>query len=413
MKIKKGIPILLTTAMVLQTVPVFANNSSKFESNKQQSNIIETSNKKQTNTNNKSVAERIGEDTSNEGLEISEVRDTLKLETRSHMMNTIPVVNGKNTSEILETEEKLSNIEKEKIEKKDKQSKTTSLISIQDSMMYIKNGKYTKYVDGVLQTTNIKTGTTLSYEDILRFEKTLDTDKPITGISYMVKESDGSVDLKPGDTVKVVDGLTIMRYYVVNEDEDSDNKDEPTKPYNPKHDPTNNKSEKVEKLPEKSISMGDRNYSLKSTEEYIKYLENLDKENQKKIEKLTKKEKGKLNEKNSKGMKTFKGYEYYDNGDYKDVIAQKNLIVSMVNLLKTKVGILSEAQIEFLGKKIDESKIMLKESKTSTDKVNKYKEAFNKIRVFIEENSNVENTDFGKISREPIQPGNLGLRPSL
>lgn len=413
MKIKKGIPILLTTAMVLQTVPVFANNSSKFESNKQQSNIIETSNKKQTNTNNKSVAERIGEDTSNEGLEISEVRDTLKLETRSHMMNTIPVVNGKNTSEILETEEKLSDIEKEKIEKKDKQSKTTSLISIQDSMMYIKNGKYTKYVDGVLQTTNIKTGTTLSYEDILRFEKTLDTDKPITGISYMVKESDGSVDLKPGDTVKVVDGLTIMRYYVVNEDEDSDNKDEPTKPYNPKHDPTNNKSEKVEKLPEKSISMGDRNYSLKSTEEYIKYLENLDKENQKKIEKLTKKEKGKLNEKNSKGMKTFKGYEYYDNGDYKDVIAQKNLIVSMVNLLKTKVGILSEAQIEFLGKKIDESKIMLKESKTSTDKVNKYKEAFNKIRVFIEENSNVENTDFGKISREPIQPGNLGLRPSL
>lgn len=413
MKIKKGIPILLTTAMVLQTVPVFANNSSKFESNKQQSNIIETSNKKQTNTNNKSVAERIGEDTSNEGLEISEVRDTLKLETRSHMMNTIPVVNGKNTSEILETEEKLSDIEKEKIEKKDKQSKTTSLISIQDSMMYIKNGKYTKYVDGVLQTTNIKTGTTLSYEDILRFEKTLDTDKPITGISYMVKESDGSVDLKPGDTVKVVDGLTIMRYYVVNEDEDSDNKDEPTKPYNPKHDPTNNKSEKVEKLPEKSISMGDRNYSLKSTEEYIKYLENLDKENQKKIEKLTKKEKGKLNEKNSKGMKTFKGYEYYDNGDYKDVIAQKNLIVSMVNLLKTKVGILSEAQIEFLGKKIDESKIMLKESKTSTDKVNKYKEAFNKIRVFIEENSNVENTDFGKISRESIQPGNLGLRPSL
>lgn len=413
MKIKKGIPILLTTAMVLQTVPVFANNSSKFESNKQQSNIIETSNKKQTNTNNKSVAERIGEDTSNEGLEISEVRDTLKLETRSHMMNTIPVVNGKNTSEILETEEKLSDIEKEKIEKKDKQSKTTSLISIQDSMMYIKNGKYTKYVDGVLQTTNIKTGTTLSYEDILRFEKTLDTDKPITGISYMVKESDGSVDLKPGDTVKVVDGLTIMRYYVVNEDEDSDNKDEPIKPYNPKHDPTNNKSEKVEKLPEKSISMGDRNYSLKSTEEYIKYLENLDKENQKKIEKLTKKEKGKLNEKNSKGMKTFKGYEYYDNGDYKDVIAQKNLIVSMVNLLKTKVGILSEAQIEFLGKKIDESKIMLKESKTSTDKVNKYKEAFNKIRVFIEENSNVENTDFGKISREPIQPGNLGLRPSL
>lgn len=413
MKIKKGIPILLTTAMVLQTVPVFANNSSKFESNKQQSNIIETSNKKQTNTNNKSVAERIGEDTSNEGLEISEVRDTLKLETRSHMMNTIPVVNGKNTSEILETEEKLSDIEKEKIEKKDKQSKTTSLISIQDSMMYIKNGKYTKYVDGVLQTTNIKTGTTLSYEDILRFEKTLDTDKPVTGISYMVKESDGSVDLKPGDTVKVVDGLTIMRYYVVNEDEDSDNKDEPTKPYNPKHDPTNNKSEKVEKLPEKSISMGDRNYSLKSTEEYIKYLENLDKENQKKIEKLTKKEKGKLNEKNSKGMKTFKGYEYYDNGDYKDVIAQKNLIVSMVNLLKTKVGILSEAQIEFLGKKIDESKIMLKESKTSTDKVNKYKEAFNKIRVFIEENSNVENTDFGKISREPIQPGNLGLRPSL
>lgn len=413
MKIKKGIPILLTTAMVLQTVPVFANNSSKFESNKQQSNIIETSNKKQTNTNNKSVAERIGEDTSNEGLEISEVRDTLKLETRSHMMNTIPVVNGKNTSEILETEEKLSDIEKEKIEKKDKQSKTTSLISIQDSMMYIKNGKYTKYVDGVLQTTNIKTGTTLSYEDILRFEKTLDTDKPITGISYMVKESDGSVDLKPGDTVKVVDGLTIMRYYVVNEDEDSDNKDEPTKPYNPKHDPTNNKSEKVEKLPEKSISMGDRNYSLKSTEEYIKYLENLDKENQKKIEKLTKKEKGKLNEKNSKGMKTFKGYEYYDNGDYKDVIAQKNLIVSMVNLLKTKVGILSEAQIEFLGKKIDESKIMLKESKTSTDKVNKYKEAFNKIRVFIEENSNVENTDFGKIFREPIQLGNLGLRPSL
>lgn len=413
MKIKKGIPILLTTAMVLQTVPVFANNSSKFGSNKQQSNIIETSNKKQINTNNKSVAERIGEDTSNEGLEISEVRDTLKLETRSHMMNTIPVVNGKNTSEILETEEKLSDIEKEKIEKKDKQSKTTSLISIQDSMMYIKNGKYTKYVDGVLQTTNIKTGTTLSYEDILRFEKTLDTDKPITGISYMVKESDGSVDLKPGDTVKVVDGLTIMRYYVVNEDEDSDNKDEPTKPYNPKHDPTNNKSEKVEKLPEKSISMGDRNYSLNSTEEYIKYLENLDKENQKKIEKLTKKEKGKLNEKNSKGMKTFKGYEYYDNGDYKDVIAQKNLIVSMVNLLKTKVGILSEAQIEFLGKKIDESKIMLKESKTSTDKVNKYKEAFNKIRVFIEENSNVENTDFGKISREPIQPGNLGLRPSL
>lgn len=413
MKIKKGIPILLTTAMVLQTVPVFANNSSKFESNKQQSNIIETSNKKQTNTNNKSVAERIGEDTSNEGLEISEVRDTLKLETRSHMMNTIPVVNGKNTSEILETEEKLSDIEKEKIEKKDKQSKTTSLISIQDSMMYIKNGKYTKYVDGVLQTTNIKTGTTLSYEDILRFEKTLDTDKPITGISYMVKESDGSVDLKPGDTVKVVDGLTIMRYYVVNEDEDSDNKDEPTKPYNPKHDPTNNKSEKVEKLPEKSISMGDRNYSLKSTEEYIKYLENLDKENQKKIEKLTKKEKGKLNEKNSKGMKTFKGYEYYDNGDYKDVIAQKNLIVSMVNLLKTKVGILSEAQIEFLGKKIDESKIMLKDSKTSTDKVNKYKEAFNKIRVFIEENSNVENTDFGKIAREPIKPGNLGLRPSL
>ncbi len=399
--------------MVLQTVPVFANNTSKSENNKQQSNIIETSNKKQENTNSKSVAERIGKTNANEALEISEVRDTLKLETRSHMMNTIPVVNGKNTSEILETEEKLDDIEKEKIEEKDKQSKTTSIIAIQDSMMYIKNGKYIKYVDGVLQTTNIKTGTTLSYDDILRFEKTLDTDKPITGISYMVNKSDGFVDLKPGDTVKVVDGLTIMRYYVVNEDKDSDNKDEPTKPYNPKHDPTNNKSEKVEKLPEKSISMGDRNYSLKSTEEYIKYLENLDKENQKKIEKLTKKEKDKLNEKNNKGMKTFKGYEYYDNGDYKDVIAQKNLIVSMLNLLKTKVGILSEAQIEFLGKKIDESKIMLKDSKTSTDKVNKYKEAFNKIRVFIEENSNVENTDFGKIAREPIQPGNLGLRPSL
>lgn len=413
MKIKKGIPILLTTAMVLQTVPVFANNSSKSESNKQPSIITETSNKKQVNTDNKSVAERIGKTNANEALEISEVRDTLKLETRSHMMNTIPVVNGKNTSEILETEEKLDDIEKEKIEEKDKQSKTTSIIAIQDSMMYIKNGKYIKYVDGVLQTTNIKTGTTLSYDDILRFEKTLDTDKPITGIFYMVNKSDGFVDLKPGDTVKVVDGLTIMRYYVVNEDKDSDNKDEPTKPYNPKHDPTNNKSEKVEKLPEKSISMGDRNYSLKSTEEYIRYLENLDKENQKKIEKLTKKEKDKLNEKNNKGMKTFKGYEYYDNGDYKDVIAQKNLIVSMVNLLKTKVGILSEAQIEFLGKKIDESKIMLKDSKTSTDKVNKYKEAFNKIRVFIEENSNVENTDFGKIVREPIQPGNLGLRPSL
>lgn len=413
MKIKKGIPIFLTTVMVLQTVPVFANNTSKSENNKQQSNIIETSNKKQENTNSKSVAERIGKTNANEALEISEVRDTLKLETRSHMMNTIPVVNGKNTSEILETEEKLDDIEKEKIEEKDKQSKTTSIIAIQDSMMYIKNGKYIKYVDGVLQTTNIKTGTTLSYDDILRFEKTLDTDKPITGISYMVNKSDGFVDLKPGDTVKVVDGLTIMRYYVVNEDKDSDNKDEPTKPYNPKHDPTNNKSEKVEKLPEKSISMGDRNYSLKSTEEYIKYLENLDKENQKKIEKLTKKEKDKLNEKNNKGMKTFKGYEYYDNGDYKDVIAQKNLIVSMLNLLKTKVGILSEAQIEFLGKKIDESKIMLKDSKTSTDKVNKYKEAFNKIRVFIEENSNVENTDFGKIAREPIQPGNLGLRPSL
>ncbi len=413
MKIKKGIPIFLTTVMVLQTVPVFANNTSKSENNKQQSNIIETSNKKQENTNSKSVAERIGKTNANEALEISEVRDTLKLETRSHMMNTIPVVNGKNTSEILETEEKLDYIEKEKIEEKDKQSKTTSIIAIQDSMMYIKNGKYIKYVDGVLQTTNIKTGTTLSYDDILRFEKTLDTDKPITGISYMVNKSDGFVDLKPGDTVKVVDGLTIMRYYVVNEDKDSDNKDEPTKPYNPKHDPTNNKSEKVEKLPEKSISMGDRNYSLKSTEEYIKYLENLDKENQKKIEKLTKKEKDKLNEKNNKGMKTFKGYEYYDNGDYKDVIAQKNLIVSMLNLLKTKVGILSEAQIEFLGKKIDESKIMLKDSKTSTDKVNKYKEAFNKIRVFIEENSNVENTDFGKIAREPIQPGNLGLRSSL
>lgn len=413
MKIKKGIPIFLTTVMVLQTVPVFANNTSKSENNKQQSNIIETSNKKQENTNSKSVAERIGKTNANEALEISEVRDTLKLETRSHMMNTIPVVNGKNTSEILETEEKLDDIEKEKIEEKDKQSKTTSIIAIQDSMMYIKNGKYIKYVDGVLQTTNIKTGTTLSYDDILRFEKTLDTDKPITGISYMVNKSDGFVDLKPGDTVKVVDGLTIMRYYVVNEDKDSDNKDEPTKPYNPKHDPTNNKSEKVEKLPEKSISMGDRNYSLKSTEEYIKYLENLDKENQKKIEKLTKKEKDKLNEKNNKGMKTFKGYEYYDNGDYKDVIAQKNLIVSMLNLLKTKVGILSEAQIEFLGKKIDESKIMLKDSKTSTDKVNKYKEAFNKIRVFIEENSNVENTDFGKIAREPIQPGNLGLRSSL
>lgn len=413
MKIKKGIPILLTTAMVLQTVPVFANNTSKSESNKQPSSITETSNTKQVNIKDKSVAERIGKTTSNEGLEISEVMETMKLETKSHMMNIIPVVNGKDTSEILETEEKLDDIEKEKIEEKDKQSKTTSIIAIQDSMVFIKNGKYTKYIDGILQTTNIKTGTTLSYEDILRFEKTLDTDKPITGISYMIKESDGSVDLKPGDTVKVVDGLTIMRYYIINEDEDSDNKDEPTKPYNPEKDPTNNKNEKVETLPEKSITMGDRNYSLKSTEEYIKYLENLDKENQKKIKKLTKKEKDKLNEKTSKGMKTFKGYEYYDNGDYKDVIAQKNLIVSMVNLLKTKVGILSETQIEFLGKKIDESKIMLKDNDANINKVNKYKEAFNKIRVFIEENSNVENTDFGKIAREPIQPGNLGLRTSL
>lgn len=413
MKIKKGLPIILTTAMVLQTVPVFAGNVNKSSTNKQPSSISETANKKRVNTKDKSVAEIIGETTSNEGLEISEVRETLKLEAKSHIMNTIPVVNGKNTSEILKTEEKLNDIEREKTEKKDKQSKTTSIIAIQDSMVYIKNGKYAKFVDGVLQTTNIKTGTTLSYEDILRFEKTLDTDKPITEISYMIKESDGFVDLKPGDTVKVVDGLTIMRYYIINEDGDSDNKDEPTRPYNPEKDPTNNNNGKVEKLPEKSISMGDRNYSLKSTEEYIKYLENLDKENQKKIKKLTKKEKDKLNEKTSKGMKTFKGYEYYDNGDYKDVIAQKNLIVSMVNLLKTKVGILSESQIEFLGKKIDESKIILKDNNASIDKVNKYKEAFNKIRVFIEENSNVENTDFGKIAREPIQPGNLGLRTSL
>ena len=412
MKIKKGLSIILTTAMVLQTVPVFAGNVNKSSTNKQPSSISETANKKRVNTKDKSVAEIIGESTSNKGLEISEVRETLKLEAKSHIMNTIPVVNGKNTSEILKTEEKLNDIEREKIEKKDKQSKTTSIIAIQDSMVYIKNGKYAKFVDGVLQTTNIKTGTTLSYEDILRFEKTLDTDKPITEISYMIKESDGFVDLKPGDTVKVVDGLTIMRYCIINEDEDSDNKDEPIKPYNPEKDPTNNNG-KVEKLPEKSISMGDRNYSLKSTEEYIKYLENLDKENQKKIKKLTKKEKDKLNEKTGKGMKTFKGYEYYDNGDYKDVIAQKNLIVSMVNLLKTKVGILSESQIEFLGKKIDESKIMLKDNNANMDKVNKYKEAFNKIRVFIEENSNVENTDFGKISRDPIQPGNLGLRSSL
>ena len=412
MKIKKGLSIILTTAMVLQTVPVFAGNVNKSSTNKQPSSISETANKKRVNTKDKSVAEIIGESTSNKGLEISEVRETLKLEAKSHIMNTIPVVNGKNTSEILKTEEKLNDIEREKIEKKDKQSKTTSIIAIQDSMVYIKNGKYAKFVDGVLQTTNIKTGTTLSYEDILRFEKTLDTDKPITEISYMIKESDGFVDLKPGDTVKVVDGLTIMRYCIINEDEDSDNKDEPIKPYGPEKDPTNNNG-KVEKLPEKSISMGDRNYSLKSTEEYIKYLENLDKENQKKIKKLTKKEKDKLNEKTGKGMKTFKGYEYYDNGDYKDVIAQKNLIVSMVNLLKTKVGILSESQIEFLGKKIDESKIMLKDNNANMDKVNKYKEAFNKIRVFIEENSNVENTDFGKISRDPIQPGNLGLRSSL
>lgn len=413
MKIKKGLPIILTTAMVLQTVPVFAGNVNKSSTNKQPSSISETANKKRVNTKDKSVAEIIGETTSNEGLEISEVRETLKLEAKSHIMNTIPVVNGKDTSEILETEEKLDDIEREKTEKRDKQSKTTSIIAIQDSMVYLKNGKYTKFVDGVLQTTNIKTGTTLSYEDILRFEKTLDTDRPITGISYIVNKSDGSVNLKPGDTIKVVDGLTIMRYYIINEDGDSDNKDEPTRPYNPEKDPTNNNNGKVEKLPEKSISMGDRNYSLKSTEEYIKYLENLDKENQKKIKKLTKKEKDKLNEKTSKGMKTFKGYEYYDNGDYKDVIAQKNLIVSMVNLLKTKVGILSESQIEFLGKKIDESKIMLKDNNASIDKVNKYKEAFNKIRVFIEENSNVENTDFGKIAREPIQPGNLGLRSSL
>lgn len=411
MKIKKGLPIFLTTAMILQTVPVFANNVNKFTINKEPSSIIETPKQKQVNARDKSVAERLGKDISNKNLEISEVRETLKLETRSYVMDTIPVVNGKNTSEILGTKEKLDDIEKEKIEEKDKQSKTTSIISIQDSLMYVKNGKYTKYADGVLKTTNIKTGTLLSYEDILRFEKTLDTDKPVTSISYMINESDGFVDLKPSETVKVVDGLTILRYHVINEDEDSDNKDEPVKPYNPKHDPTNN--DKIETLPEKSISMGDRKYSLKSTEEYIKYLENLDKENQKKIEKLTKKEKDKLNDKNSKGMKTFKGYEYYDNGDYKDVIAQKNLIVSMVNLLKTKVGILSEPQIEFLGKKIDESKIMLKDSDSNINKINKYKDAFNKIRVFIEENSNVENKDFNKIAREPIQPGNLGLRSSL
>lgn len=413
MKIKKSVPILLTTAMVLQTVPVFANNSNKTQDINQPTKISENLNQKQNNKKDKNVAERIGKEVSNDGLEISEVRETLKLQSKSDMMNTVPVVNGKNTSEILETDEKLEDIEKEKLEEKDKKSKTTSIVAIQDSVMYMKNGEYTRCVDGMLTTTNIKTGTVLSYEDILRFEKTLDTDVPVTGIGYTVKESDGLSELKPGETVKVVDGLTILRYHIVNEDKDSDNKDEPTKPYNPDNDPTNKKDNKVEKSPEKSIIMKDKNYSLNNVEEYIKYLENLDKENQKKINKLTKKEKEKLNEKTEKGMKTFKGYEYYDNGDYKDVISQKNLIVSMVNLLKTKVGILSDAQIEFLGKKIDESKVMLKDTKTDIKKIDKYKDAFNKIRVYIEENSNVENTDFNKVGREPIQPGNLGLRPSL
>lgn len=414
MKIKRNLPILLTMTMALQIVPVFATNNNNNGENIG-TKISQNVNKK--NNQLKSVGDRIGKPIEGRSEKsIPEIREELELKTKSNMLKSVPVVNGVDTSEILDTKDQLDEIKKEKLKKKDSQSKTTSIIYVQDTVTYIENGENKGYLWGGFETFNVKTGTSLTYDDIKQFGTSLQTDAPITDIYYSDDDnSDDLIKLDPKKTITVKDGLVFMRVRVVNWDKDSDNKDEPKKPYNPSNDPTADKNDKIKttKYPDGTITIGERNYSLNNTKDYVKYLQDLDKENKERIAKLNKKEKKKLKDRKAKGMLTFKGIDYYDNGSYEDIIAQKNLIVSMVNLLKTKVGILTEEQIAFLGGKIDESKLMIKESEINKNKVEKFTDAFNKVRKFIEENSDVKNTDLDKVSRSPITPTDLGERPAI
>lgn len=412
MKIKRKLPILLTMTMALQIIPVFAVNNSNI--NNTDIEISQDINNKKSEL--KSVGDRIGkpvEVTSEKN--VPEIKEEWELKTKSNMLRSVPIVNGVDTSEILSTKDQLDEIKNKKLNEKDSQSKTTSIIYIQDMVMYIKNGENKGYLSGEFETFNIKTGSILTYEDIKQFKTSLQTEVPITEVYYSNEgNKDNLIKLDPKKSITVKDGLIFMRVRVANEDKDSDNKDEPKKPYNPSNDPTaDNKKSETTKYPGGIISIEERNYTFKNTEDYVRYLQDIDKENKERIKKLNRKEKQKLEDRKAKGMLTFKGFEYYDNGNYKDIIAQKNLIVSMVNLLKTKVGILNEEQIGFLGGKIDESKLMIKDSEIDKNKIEKYTEAFNKVRKFIEENSDVKNTDLDKVSRSSITPTDLGERPAI